>query len=156
VGRLLTVIGLTGVVLGLGSTAVVLLVVPPASAGLAIAVPMLLAGVSGGFVVSPNVTMALRCVPVRMAGSAGGALQTGQRIGAAVGAATLAGLFYMVLATTGGDFPPAVAVALGGAVLAMGFALVIGVVDWCRGRRRPEAPDRDESQPHVADTHAHH
>jgi EmrB/QacA subfamily drug resistance transporter len=154
--RLLTVIGLTGVVLGLGSTAVVLLVVPPASAGLAIAVPMLLAGIGGGFVVSPNVTMTLRCVPVRMAGSAGGALQTGQRIGAAVGAATLTGLFHLRLATTGGDFPSAVAMALGGAVLAMGFALVIGVVDWHRGRHRPEAPDQDESHPHVVDAHGHH
>jgi hypothetical protein len=47
-GRLLTATGLSGVVLGLGTTAVVLLLAPPAAAGWAIAVPMLLAGLGAG------------------------------------------------------------------------------------------------------------
>ncbi|CAM5734740.1 hypothetical protein SFUMM280S_09315 [Streptomyces fumanus] len=50
-----------------------------------------------GCVISPNLTMTLREVPVRMAGAAGGALQTGQRLGGAVGTAALPGLFYLVL-----------------------------------------------------------
>ena len=36
-----------------------------------------------------------------MAGSAGGALQTGQRIGGAIGTAALPGVFYAVLAANG-------------------------------------------------------
>ena len=59
-----------------------------------------------------------------MAGSAGGALQTGQRFGAAIGTATLPGLFYVVLGATATDYRTAVAVALGAAVLAMALALV--------------------------------
>ena len=71
----------------------------------------------GGLVISPNVTMTLHDVPVRMAGSAGGALQTGQRFGAAIGTATLPALFYLVLSSTGNDFRAAVAAALAAAVV---------------------------------------
>lgn len=46
-----------------------------------------LAGLGGGGVVSPNMTLSLEDVPPRMGGAAGGALQTGQRIGASIGAA---------------------------------------------------------------------
>jgi EmrB/QacA subfamily drug resistance transporter len=142
-GRLLTVLGLSGVVLGLSVTALVLWRAP-GSAGWGVAAPLLLAGLGGGLVVAPNITMTLRCVPVAMAGSAGGALQTAQRIGAAVGTAALAGLFYAVLAATGGDQPVAVSVALGGAVAAVGVALVIGIVEWRRGRVDRRAPEPAE------------
>ena len=50
---------------------------------------LLLAGLGGGAVVSPNMTLTLAEVPPRMGGAAGGALQTGQRIGSAIGAALL-------------------------------------------------------------------
>ncbi|MGD9531132.1 MFS transporter [Pseudonocardia sp.] len=140
-GRTLTVLGLTGVTVGLAAAALVLLLVPPASAGLAVAAPMLLAGIGGGLVISPNVTLTLRCVPVRSAGSAGGALQTGQRIGAAVGTAGLAGLFYATLAGTGGDYPVAVATALGGALVPMLAALALAIRD--RRRRPDRGPDTE-------------
>ena len=39
--------------------------------------------------VSPNFTLSLAEVPPSMGGAAGGALQTGQRIGSAIGAALL-------------------------------------------------------------------
>ena len=133
-GRLVTVSGLSLVVVGLATTAAVLLLAPPASVGLAVAAPLLLAGIGGGWVVAPNTTMTLRCVPVDMAGSAGGALQTGQRIGAAIGTAALAGLFYAVLAATGEDYPLAVSVAVGGAVVAVSLALVIAVAEWRAAR----------------------
>lgn len=133
-GRLLTVTGLSMVVVGLAATAVVLLSAPAGSAGWAVAAPLLVAGVGGGWVISPNTTMTLRCVPVTMAGSAGGALQTGQRVGSAIGTALLAGVFYAVLAATGTDYAVAVAVAVGGAALAVTVALGIGVGEWRRGR----------------------
>ena len=50
---------------------------------------LLLAGLGGGGVVSPNFTLSLAEVPPSMGGAAGGALQTGQRIGSAIGAALL-------------------------------------------------------------------
>ncbi len=50
---------------------------------------MFLAGIGGGGVISPNFTLTLAEVPPRMGGAAGGALQTGQRIGSALGAALL-------------------------------------------------------------------
>ena len=116
-GRRLTVIGLTGVLVGIGAAAVVLRFAPAGSVGWAVAPALLLGGLGGGLVISPNVTMTLHDVPVRMAGSAGGALQTGQRFGAAIGTATLPALFYLVLSSTGNDFRAAIAAALATAVV---------------------------------------
>lgn len=55
--------------------------------------PLFLAGLGGGAVVSPNMTLTLADVPPRMGGAAGGALQTGQRIGSSIGAALLVTVF---------------------------------------------------------------
>jgi EmrB/QacA subfamily drug resistance transporter len=128
-GRRLTVIGLVGVLTGLVMTIVVVLLVPAGALMWAIGPTLLVAGIGGGLVISPNVTLTLRDVPVRMAGSAGGALQTGQRIGAAIGTAALPGVYYMVLDATRHDYPVAAAVALGGAALSVTAALVIAVLD---------------------------
>ena len=134
-GRVLTVIGLAVVVVGLAGTALVLWRVPTGDAGWAIAPTLFLGGLGGGFVISPNVTLTLREVPVRMAGSAGGALQTLQRFGGAIGTAALPGLFYVVLGATGQDYPAAAAasitIAIAGALVALGIALF----DWRRDRR---------------------
>ncbi|SFO71267.1 drug resistance transporter, EmrB/QacA subfamily [Geodermatophilus dictyosporus] len=138
-GRRLTVYGLVGVMVGLAAAAVVLLLVPPSAAGWAIAPALLVGGLGGGFVISPNITMTLRDVPVAMAGSAGGGLQTAQRFGAAVGTAALPGLFYLVLSATGDDYPVAAAAGLCVSVLGAAAALVLGVVDL----RRNRAEERD-------------
>ncbi len=136
-GRRPTVVGLAGVLLGIAAAALVLRVAPAAWAGWAVA-PALLVGGLGGLVISPNVTMTPRAVPVEMAGSAGGALQTGQRFGAAIGTAVLPGLFYLVLASTGSDFRAAVAVALAAAVVGVAAALAVAVAEWWReAHRRP-------------------
>ncbi len=72
--------------------------------GWATAAPLLVAGIGSGLVISPNVTLTLSEVPVARAGSAGGVLQTGQRIGAAAGIAATGSVFFGALAATGGDF----------------------------------------------------
>jgi hypothetical protein len=46
-------------------------------------------------------------VPVERAGSAGGLLQTGQRIGSAAGIALIGSVFYNQLASSHGDFTSA-------------------------------------------------
>ncbi|MGY1856981.1 MFS transporter [Modestobacter sp. SYSU DS0290] len=156
-GRALTVFGLSGVALGLTGTAGVLLLAPSGVSGWATAPTLLLAGIGGGFVISPNVTLTLRDVPVRMAGSAGGGLQTFQRFGGAIGTAALPGLFYLVLSDGRQDYARAAATALSVAVVGALAALVIGVVDWrhdrrdegreaaraAAGRRPDQAPDGD-------------
>ena len=81
---------------------------------------------------------------------AGGALQTGQRFGAAIGTATLPALFYLVLASTDNDFRAAVAAALTAAVAGVAAALVIAVIDRWRevDRDRREADDRHPAEQH--------
>jgi MFS family permease len=139
-GRRLTVLGLSLVVAGLAITAVVLWLAPAPVAGIAVTLPLLVAGIGGGWVISPNTTMTLRYVPVVMAGSAGGALQTGQRIGAAFGGAGLAGLFYVLLGAAGGSYPTAVAISIGVAAVIGTGSLAIGVYEW-RTDRRAAATD---------------
>ena len=81
---------------------------PGDRAAWAAAGPLLLAGLGPGMVTSPNVTLTLAAVPVPMAGAAGGALQTAQRIGSAIGTAP-AGLGLLpVLTASGHDYPKAV------------------------------------------------
>ncbi|MEU6095000.1 MFS transporter [Streptomyces sp. NPDC047079] len=133
-GRLLTVWGLTGVILGLGGTALLLRFAPLDIAPWAAAPMLFLGGIGGGFVVSPNITMTLRDVPVHMAGAAGGALQTGQRLGAAVGTAALPGLFYLVLGRSD-DYRGALVAALGAALIGMVASLALATFDWQRDRR---------------------
>lgn len=144
-GRRLTVWGLSGVIIGLGSTALLLRYGPVDSAPWLAAPTLFLGGIGGGFVVSPNITMTLREVPVRMAGAAGGALQTGQRLGAAVGTAALPGLFYVVLARSD-DNRRALFVALCAALVAILASLALAVFDGLRDRRtsRPHGTCPDE------------
>ena len=140
VGRWLTVSGLTTTVVGLTATALVLRHVGGDRAALAAAGPLLLAGLGGGMVTSPNVTLTLEAVPVRMAGAAGGALQTAQRIGAAIGTALLASLFYRVLTESGHAYPAAVSDALLGACGLMALALLLAIAElWHRRSRRDGA-----------------
>lgn len=138
-GRLLTVCGLTCVIVGLGGTALLLRFAPLDIAPWLAAPVLFLGGAGSGFVVSPNITMTLRDVPVRMAGAAGGALQTGQRLGAAVGTAALPGLFYLVLGG-GENYRGALTVALAAALIGMTASLVLAAFDWRRDRLARGAP----------------
>ena len=102
VGRPLTVYALLVMMAGLVAVAVI---VPLAAGGdrlwLVLAPALLVAGLGGGAVVSPNFTLALNNVPTRMGGAAGGALQTGQRIGAAIGAALVMTAYQLVVSVSG-------------------------------------------------------
>lgn len=96
----------------------------------------MVAGVGAGLVITPNITLTLDAVPIRMAGAAGGALQTGQRIGAAVGTALLAGVYYSVLSASGHRPGPAVFAAMLCAVLFVLVATGIGAYElWRAGPR---------------------
>ncbi|MEU5258271.1 MFS transporter [Amycolatopsis sp. NPDC021455] len=138
-GRRLTVTGLGMVAAGLLAVALLAELVPPAASGWAFALPLLFAGVGGGMVISPNTTLTLECVPVRMAGVAGGALQTGQRIGTAIGTAVLASVFGMVL---GRGYAVALTVALSCAAVLTCGALALAIAELRARRRRAAGEER--------------
>jgi EmrB/QacA subfamily drug resistance transporter len=83
---------------------------------------LLLAGLGAGAVVSPNITLTLTEVPPRMGGAAGGALQTGQRVGASIGAALLVTAYGL-----GADAEQGLRLALGTGLVLLSLALVMAI-----------------------------
>ena len=135
-GRRLVAAGLAAVVVGLVGADVVISRVDGSSVGWALLVPLLVAGVGSGVVISPNITLTLSQVPVERAGSAGGVLQTGQRLGAAFGIAAVGSLLFSQLASSRGDWGAATSVALRLCVVVVALALVVAVVDLRTNTRR--------------------
>lgn len=90
-------------------------------------------GIAQGSVISPNQTLTLADVPLRYAGSSGGIMQTGQRIGTSVGIAVITAVAFGVLSVTSW----AVAFSTGFAVIIVVviLALLIAYAD-LRQRRR--------------------
>lgn len=131
-GRQVTITGLVLMVAGLGTVALLGFTVDGEHLIWVIAVPLLVAGIGGGAVISPNTTLTLASVPTRMAGVASGVLQTGQRIGSAVGTALLAAVFHAVAAAS--TVPAAgFAVAMMAAVALILIALALAIAER-RGR----------------------
>lgn len=122
VGRSLTVGALGVMMVGVLGAALVAPGRPTEDLWWALAPFLLLAGLGGGAVVSPNITLTLQEVPPRMGGAAGGALQTGQRIGSSLGAALLATTYQVVAGGSGGDTGIRVALFVALAVLALALA----------------------------------
>ncbi|WIY02303.1 MFS transporter [Amycolatopsis mongoliensis] len=143
-GRRLTVTGLTMVALGLLAVALLAELVPPSASGWAFALPLLFAGVGGGMVISPNTTLTLECVPVRMAGVAGGALQTGQRIGTAIGTAVLASVFGTVVGAAT-DYPLALTVALCCAAGLTCTALALAIAELRARHHRAQTSEQERA-----------
>jgi EmrB/QacA subfamily drug resistance transporter len=106
-GRKLVAFGLGGVLVGMAGVWLAVRAHPGHDVALWTALPLLVAGLGGGLVISPNQTLTLSQVPVERAGSAGGVLQTGQRIGSAAGIAVTGSIFYSRLAASHGDFASA-------------------------------------------------
>jgi EmrB/QacA subfamily drug resistance transporter len=149
VGGILIVAGLVLVAVGVVGLWYALGQVSGGGVGWAAALPLLVAGIGNGMVIAPNQTLTVADVPVRQASTAGGVLQTGQRIGSAAGIAASGTLFYTTLANTRGDFQPAArdAVALiTGLVL---IALAVSVVDVAVDRRARRTTDRPVEAPAV-------
>ncbi len=136
VGRPLTVGALAVMMSGVVALGVL---APPSQGGrwmwLVLAVPLLVAGLGGGATVSPNFTLSLADVPTRMGGAAGGALQTGQRIGAAIGAAVLMTAYQVTVSRTG-DPGTALRGALGISLVLLCAALAAAIWSW---RSEPDA-----------------
>ena len=89
-------------------------------------------GAGQGMVVSPNQTLSLAEVPPRHSGTAGGVLQTGQRVGTAVGTAVIVGVFLGV--ASGADWDGAFMAAFTLVAGCMALALLVALAD-LRGPR---------------------
>lgn len=87
-------------------------------------------GMAQGAVINPNQTLTLRAVPLDYAGSSGGVLQTGQRIGSAVGATVITAILFTVQPLAGWAW--AATAAFGGIVLSLLCALAISLHDQLR------------------------
>ncbi len=130
VGRPLTVMALLVMMAGLLGVAVAVPVMEGSDRlWMALAPALLVAGLGGGAVVSPNITLSLNEVPTRMGGAAGGALQTGQRIGAAIGAALVMTAYQLALSQTSQP-GSALRWALGTSLLLLATALGAAVWSW--------------------------
>ena len=140
VGRPLVVGGAITFGLGAIGLAAVAPHVPAGYAALALAPPLFVMGCGQGALITPNQTLALMDVDPLMGSTAGGVLQTGQRIGLAIGQAVIGAVFFISLTGTGQD---AYATALRNAVLAalcfVALAVAIGVHDLVRAHRRTTA-----------------
>jgi EmrB/QacA subfamily drug resistance transporter len=130
IGRRVTLLALTVMMTGTALSAW-LVTSPPGSLWWTLAPAMFLAGVGGGGVISPNFTLTLAEVPPQMGGAAGGALQTGQRIGSALGAALLMTVYQASLTVTSPEV--AARLALVAALLVLSVALAAAVRSWRLG-----------------------
>ncbi|MBC7630213.1 MAG: MFS transporter [Flavobacterium sp.] len=136
-GRGLVVVGLV-----LISVALVLIdiVVPllEGDVGLKLAPLFLLAGLGGGLVITPNITLALSEVEPARAGAGGGLLQTAQRVGSAIGVAIVLALFFERVASSRGDYAAALSYSLHVTISFVLIALAFGLADVVRRARTDE------------------
>ncbi|HEU4566524.1 MAG TPA: MFS transporter [Marmoricola sp.] len=146
-GRFVTRIGRPLVVgaaafFGLGAVALAAVALassthPPVPAAVLLAGPLFLMGCGSGSLITPNQTLTLMDVDPVTGSTAGGVLQTAQRIGLAVGQAVVGAVFFAaVTGPTAHDYGVGVATAV---VAALGFvvaALAVGVTDLRISRRR--------------------
>jgi EmrB/QacA subfamily drug resistance transporter len=143
-GRSVVALGLVMVAVGFAGSILAVHEVPQHGTAWATLAPLLVAGLGSGLVIAPNQSLTLSEVPVPRAGTAGGLLQTGQRIGAAVGIAAVGAAFFARLADSRGDFPSSFQ---RGVLVGLAFvvaALILAGVDIVVERRRgPEAASPD-------------
>jgi MFS family permease len=104
-GRRLVVAGLFLFVVGMATaagTAVIVTGLAPHDVGIALAVPFLVAGIGGGWVMHPNQALTLENIDAAQGSAAGGLIQAGQRIGGAVGTAISSTVFYVLASMSAG------------------------------------------------------
>ena len=138
-GAQILIAGLGSAVLGLVLTIVVVRLV--ADQGISVwwmAATLAFIGIAQGMVITPNQTLTLSEVPLSYSGSAGGVLQTGQRLGTAAGLAVITGVAFSVLVDT--DWTTAFIVGFAMTTAMVLVTMVVALVDLRRGPRRRPRP----------------
>ncbi len=130
-GRWLVVTGLLLNIAGLVLTVIAAFAIMAGAPVWWLMLAVLPIGFGAGWITSPNQTLTLREVPPNHGGTAGGIMQTGQRVGTAMGTAAVTGLYFSHV-SSGYD----VALAWGFALITffMLIALTIATVDAVKGR----------------------
>ncbi|WP_222704420.1 MFS transporter [Flaviflexus massiliensis] len=125
-GRRLVIVGLVLNIIGLALTVWAAFAIVDGAPIWVLAFAVLPIGFGAGWITSPNQTLTLRDVPPNHGGTAGGIMQTGQRIGTAVGTAAVTGLYFSNL-EAGHD----IAFLWGYILIAvfMSIALIISIID---------------------------
>ncbi|MGP4994332.1 MFS transporter [Glutamicibacter ardleyensis] len=134
IGRKMIVFGTASALFGLLATVAV--VELEARAGLNIWWMMLalsFIGLAQGFIISPNQTLTLMEVPLENSGSAGGLMQTSQRIGTAVGIAVITAIFYGVNHLSG--WTNAMSLSFAAIALLVLITMCVAIGDLRRGHR---------------------
>ncbi|MFD8784029.1 MFS transporter [Kitasatospora sp. NPDC059599] len=132
-GRRLVVAGLLLVLAGLLASALAVELWSGPRVGWTTALPLLVAGAGSGLVIAPNQTLTLQQVPVARAGSAGGVLQTAQRVGSAVGIAVVGSVFFGHAQGRHPDWAAAFQLGVSVAAGLVLVALVVAVVETVSG-----------------------
>ncbi|MDQ1130609.1 MFS transporter [Microbacterium sp. SORGH_AS_0888] len=148
-GTLVTRFGRSVVVLGLGlvlacvaGLMLTAVYVPDGATPFVMAGVMVIGGIGGGLVISPNQTLTLAEVPVKQGGLAGSVGQLAQRIGTAVGTAVALALFYATVSREGGApadstvFHDAYDYGMVSVGVFLALAFVIAVVDLSARRKK--------------------
>lgn len=127
-GRKMVVMGIGAVLVGLIGTASIALLSNAYDMSVWwMMVPLTLVGGAQGVVITPNQTLSLNDVPVTYAGSAGGVIQAGQRLGTAVGIASITGVFFGFEQALGWDGTFALSFAVISLIVAL--AGCVGIYD---------------------------
>ncbi|MGO2051700.1 MFS transporter [Glutamicibacter sp. 287] len=134
VGRKLIVFGAGSALFGLLAT---IMVVELEARGLLNIWWMMLSlafiGIAQGFIISPNQTLTLMEVPVENSGSAGGLMQTSQRVGTAVGLAMITAIFYGVNHLSG--WTNAMSFSFVAIALLVLITMFVAIIDQRKGHR---------------------
>lgn len=96
-GRVVTILGASLAIAGMGLSLVFGLLLPVDAAPWAIAGAQVVSGLGGGMIISPNHTMTLADVPPDRAGAASSISQLAQRVGNSIGIAASSAVFYGIV-----------------------------------------------------------
>ncbi len=125
-------------VFGLGAIAMALVASsdPTQHAALLLAGPLFVMGLGSGRFITPNQTLTLMDVDPLVGSTAGGVLQTAQRVGLAVGQAVIGAVFFGAIASGGAAaYSHGLVVAACAALCFVAVALVVGISEVVRGAR---------------------
>ncbi|KAA0978667.1 MFS transporter [Paeniglutamicibacter gangotriensis] len=138
-GRKIVIFGILSALFGLLASIVVIELHAAGYVGLWWLLPTLaFIGIAQGAIIAPNQALTMLEVPESASGSAGGVMQTSQRIGTAVGIAMMTGIFFATLRATAWD--TAMSVGLASIAVVVLATLLVALADQRRRTRGTPAP----------------